>query len=410
MTLIEYIQNVEKSRARVVIFRIFAVLCVCTLFDALVYDALTGRPSTNGALTMLTGYLAWMVHKDNFRQVYMFAVICFLFNAVCLLLLFLFANEHGTNWLRFKDEALFLYSVSHLTIFRAATFSFYTTLSAVFVATAGFGILTIMAKRFRDEAENTVLSDSYAPSTQSNVDYTSLQAKKDTAKTSSRIESAQKAANTHKQEELTSKNKEYPIQQNKKENRSEVMDDLEKRYRKGRIAIQYRDEAKQGWQKIKKMPVNLQLQYLAWLSDDPKREVAELVKKLELEHRQLNAPFEDPIMNECYAELKLVSKQAADEFREIAETLGEMFDPIKTKDIITNRYGKIGKMLVENKSSIQTSLQNRWLPNRAFQLWFADEFVEFRESENLGDMADAEAWCVFIEELYARCGWEPVRD
>lgn len=77
MTLIEYIQNVEKSRARVVIFRIFAVLCVCTLFDALVYDALTDRTSTNGFLTILTGYLAWMVHKDNFRQVYMIAVICF---------------------------------------------------------------------------------------------------------------------------------------------------------------------------------------------------------------------------------------------------------------------------------------------------------------------------------------------
>lgn len=410
MTLIEYIQNVEKPRARIVIFRIFAVLCVCTFFDALVYDALTGRTSTNGFLTILTGYLAWMVHKDNFRQVYMIAVICFVFNAVCLLLLFLLVNEHGTNWLKFKDEALLLYSVSHLTIFRAATFSFYTTLSAVFVATVGFGILTVMAKRFRDEAENTVVSDRFAPTTQSKADYTLLHPRKDTSETSSRNESAQNVENTRRQGNVTPQPMEHPIEQSKKENRGEVMDDLEKRYRKGRIAIQYRDEAKQGWQKIKKMPVNLQLQYLAWLSDDPKREVAELVKKLELEHKQLNAPFEDSIMNDCYAELKLVSKQAADEFREIAETLGAMFDPIKTKDIITNRYSKIGKMLLENKSSIQTSLQTRRLPNRAFQLWFADEFAEFRARENLGDVADAEAWCLFIEELYARCGWEPVID
>lgn len=407
MTLIEYIQNVPKPHARVVIFRIFAVLCVCTLLDTLIYDALTGRASTNGFLTLLTGYLAWMVHKDNFKKVYMIAAICFAFNAVSFLLLILLAYNHGTNWLRFNDEAMFLYSVSHLTIFRAATFSFNTTLSAIFVAALGFGIISVMAKRFRDEAQNTVVSESSGPNTHRNPNYTSLLAKKDTIKTSSRIESDQKVENTHRQENQTSKTMKHPIERSKKEERSEIMDDLEKRYRKGRLAIQFREDAKKGWETIEKLPVHLKLEYLKWLSDDPKREVKSIVVRLVEDHRKTIEPFSEEVLNNCYSELRSLSAEAAAEFKDIVETLGDTIDPIKVKGIISNRRGKVGKRLIEYQSSLQRSLMHKWLPDAHFQHLFSDEFKEFVQINSLDQTNQNEAWCLFIQDLYKRCEWAP---
>ena len=186
-----------------------------------------------------------------------------------------------------------------------------------------------------------------------------------------------------------------------------VMNELETRYKKGRLAIQFREDAKEGWETIEKLPVLQKLEYLKWLSDDPKREVESIVLRLVEDHRKTIEPFNDEVLNNCYRELSSLSAEAAADFVEIVDTLGDTIDPISVKNIISNRRGKVGRRLVEYQSSLQMSLKHRWLPDAHFQHLFSDEFEIFVSEKKLKKLYHNEAWCLFIEDLYARCKWDP---
>ncbi len=186
-----------------------------------------------------------------------------------------------------------------------------------------------------------------------------------------------------------------------------IIRDINKKFRTGWLAIQFRDDAKQGWEKVEKLPLPQKLHYLKSLSDDPKREVESLVSDLLEAHRKTKEPFNDEVLNSCFKELISVSPEAAGEFKHIVDTLGGTVDPIRVKNIISYRRGKVGKGLIEYAHSLQISLERRWLPDQKFQNLFADEFEEFVRNKSLGDMKEKDAWRLFIEEMYARCNWNP---
>lgn len=198
-----------------------------------------------------------------------------------------------------------------------------------------------------------------------------------------------------------------PTQQTAKPTKEQLVRDINEKYRTGWLAIQFRDDAKQGWKKVEKLPLHQKLHYLKSLSDDPKREVESLVHDLLETHRKTTEPFNNEVLNSCFKELISVSPEAAGEFKHIVDALGDTVDPIKVKDIISHRRGKVGRGLIEYASSVQISLDRRWLPDQKFQNLFADEFEEFVRDKSLGDIKEKDAWCLFIEEMYARCNWSP---
>lgn len=185
-----------------------------------------------------------------------------------------------------------------------------------------------------------------------------------------------------------------------------TMSDLEARYKKGRLAIQFRDDAKKGWEAIKEFPTAQKLQYLKLLSEDPKREVDSIVMRLTDEYRKTVEPFDDPKLNDYFRELGDVSPAAALEFKEIVDTLGDTIEPTRVRNIILKRRGKIGQGLIEHRDSLKDSLRRSRLPNRAFQLWFADEFDQFATQNGVTDRFDPESWRLFIEGLYSQCEWD----
>ncbi len=98
---------------------------------------------------------------------------------------------------------------------------------------------------------------------------------------------------------------------------------------------------------------------------------------------------------------------AANEFKKIVNTLGETIDPHEVAEKLKNRYGKIGKQLVENKDSLALVISNKSLPDEHFMHIFADEFESFIKLQQLSNRKPAQSWGLFILDLYEKCGIDP---
>ena len=414
MTLVEIFQTVEQHKARKFLIWLGAILAVSTILDGLIYDTFAGRVSPNPFLTLVMSLLAWLAYKNNFKRIDQLSIMLCFFNGFCLFLLVVLGASSGTDWLKFNDQEMLLYSITHLTIFRSATLSFHTTFFAVFMNFIAYGILTLLCERW---VRNPAHSLSQTQTSEQDGNPTDLN--KETA-----ILDLEKTVGTDQAEEKDQsqsvKTQNIRLRQStSKEDSSKATSDqidgekiqkeLQKKYQKGRLAIQFRDDAKIGWQQIKELPVPYQLKYLKFLSDNPKGEVESLVHELLREHERKKAPFEDETLNKYFNELAKVSQNAAGEFKQVVDILGDTIDPGAAKSIIMNWHGKVGKRLIEYRESLKVCLKNRWLPDAHFRHLFSDEFDTFVEVKNIRQVEHKDAWCMFVEHLYEQCGWEVPR-
>jgi uncharacterized membrane protein YhaH (DUF805 family) len=98
-------------------------------------------------------------------------------------------------------------------------------------------------------------------------------------------------------------------------------------YAKARKVIEYSDDAELSWGVIQGLPENYKNQFLEALSDDPKTDTAALAERLTTESDKEKRPFEDPELNDILDWCREISDEAASEFMEVYELLGDTIKP-----------------------------------------------------------------------------------
>lgn len=98
-------------------------------------------------------------------------------------------------------------------------------------------------------------------------------------------------------------------------------------YAKARKVIEYSDDAELSWGVIQGLPENYKNQFLEALSDDPKTDTTALAERLTTESDKEQRPFEDPELNDILDRCRKISDEAASEFMEVYELLGDTIKP-----------------------------------------------------------------------------------
>ena len=119
---------------------------------------------------------------------------------------------------------------------------------------------------------------------------------------------------------------------------AEAVSDWKALYPEAFIAIEYRPDAAEAWRQISKLPDSFKEKFLAQLNDDPKSDVSVIVASVETDRERERNPFEDPTLNEAHAEALILGEAAANEFKRVANTLGETVNLSELLGIIFSKY------------------------------------------------------------------------
>ena len=105
-----------------------------------------------------------------------------------------------------------------------------------------------------------------------------------------------------------------------------------------RIALRFREDAEQAFERVRKLPEGYQRRFLSALDADPRMDVDALVEALEAEKLSEDNPFLSDECNLIYKSLNSISPAAAKEFKEAEHVLGDKFDPGRALLLTSRRY------------------------------------------------------------------------
>jgi hypothetical protein len=108
-------------------------------------------------------------------------------------------------------------------------------------------------------------------------------------------------------------------------------------YAIARKVIEYSNDAELSWEIIQGLPENYKDQFLEAVNNDPKTDTAALAERLTTECGKELRPFENSELNDLLANCREISDEAASEFMEVYELLG---DTIKPAELFRKIYAK----------------------------------------------------------------------
>lgn len=372
MTLFEWIEESEPSAAR----KVLSIYSICMVglhfIFSLIGEVQFGSPHPSAVFVAFWGIHWWLIRKSEFKQAFVQAVFMPAFHFIIIII-------SGTEYLPTNEQV------------------FYWSTFVLFVITWIFPIaVTNKLKKCVSKRIDAIDVDEATGPGYSSLHTESASIKpKDEKKVFTNASSDKNGSPSGKRLDGDANSADAKLNQ------------LREKYSTGRMAIQYRKDAKDGWAQLRSLPVKYQLQYLAALTEDPKSEIESLLQKIkQLHHAELN-PFKEEKYNSCFSMLLEEDVNAANEFKRIVNTLGETIDPHEVAEKLKNRYGKIGRQLVEYKDSLALVISKKSLPDEHFMHIFADEFESFVKLQQLSNRKPAQSWGLFILDLYEKCGIDP---
>jgi hypothetical protein len=134
-------------------------------------------------------------------------------------------------------------------------------------------------------------------------------------------------------------------------------------YAIARKVIEYSNDAELSWEMIQGLPENYKDQFLEALNNDPKTDTAALAERLTTECGNELRPFENSELNDLLDKCRKISDEAASEFMEVYELLGDTIKPEELFEKIETKF-----------------LSPKWVaPNKTYE-WRAQKKAE-RESD-----------------------------
>lgn len=108
--------------------------------------------------------------------------------------------------------------------------------------------------------------------------------------------------------------------------------------KQARIALRFREDAEQAFERVRHLPESYQRRFLSALDADPRMDVDTLIEALEAEKLSEDNPFSSDECNLIYKSLNSISPAAAQEFKDAENVLGDRFDPGRALLLISRRY------------------------------------------------------------------------
>ncbi|MFL2801179.1 MAG: hypothetical protein ACJ0DD_00230 [Paracoccaceae bacterium] len=124
-----------------------------------------------------------------------------------------------------------------------------------------------------------------------------------------------------KKSPLTDQTIDSNIKEHNKKNT--IKKDLLLDYPNAKIAIEYRQDANEGWGEIQKMPLELSVEYLKSLENDAKQDISSLIENINKKYYLSISPFDDEKLAKAYSELHIINHEASSEFEKAINTLGD---------------------------------------------------------------------------------------
>jgi hypothetical protein len=115
------------------------------------------------------------------------------------------------------------------------------------------------------------------------------------------------------------------------------------------LAIAYREDAKEAWKEMLRLPDDEQHEFLSALDEDPRCDVRQLSTKILEKIKNEQRPFDTEELNDAYQAAAGISKEAADEFRSVVETLGSTVEPNEVLQLIEAKFEPAEPVIEEGR-------------------------------------------------------------
>ena len=103
-------------------------------------------------------------------------------------------------------------------------------------------------------------------------------------------------------------------------------------YKKARLAIEYRPEAKSAFESLREFPKEFKIKFLDLLDENPKGPIGTYLDQVKKEYDSWLNPYDNKNINVALNEARNLGPQAEKEFRKIVDTLGDSVEP---KEVIS---------------------------------------------------------------------------
>lgn len=133
---------------------------------------------------------------------------------------------------------------------------------------------------------------------------------------------------------------EVDIEDNKGNSTYRRSSDILLDYPRARVAIEYREDIKEDWEKIRNQFENYMEIYLQNLDETPDMSREDLLNIVQELSDRDSHPFPESSNNNIFADLEIYGAQAQAEFREAYQILGSSFDAKVVAERISTKYSK----------------------------------------------------------------------
>ncbi len=235
MTLFEWIKESEPSAAK----KVLSVYSLCMVglhfIFSLIGEVQFGSPHPSAVFVAFWGIHWWLIRKSEFKQAFVQAVFMPAFHFIIIII-------SGTEYLPTNEQV------------------FYWSTFVLFVFTWIFPIA--VTNRLKTGVQLVEKPDKREKVTGPN--YSKFHTNSESMKPQEQKKEIMNAS-ADKNDPPIGK----PLDDDSN-NVNAKLNELREKYSAGRMAVQYRKDAKDGWAQLRSLPVKYQLQYLAALTEDPK--------------------------------------------------------------------------------------------------------------------------------------------